>query len=361
MKIRILTCLLSLFLCCGLVGCSNSGKAVMTYGDSVITENIFRYYLAYYKGIYMDTYTDMKDTSSYYQTILPDGQSAEEYLFNMTVENVMMTLICMELFEESGLEITDGIEAEVDAYIDELVQEYAGGDKKALNAELANYGVNVNMLADIYINQDKSSFLFDYLFGENGTRPITDAEKQTYYENNYSHIYHLYINDAYYYPVTEDGYTKTDENGNLIAEPLTADMLEEKNAVIAAVDSALSAGEAFLDVYNTYSEDKYYANGYYLTQTTNFIDEVVETAFSLEIGTWQKVKSDYGTHYIYRLPLDEAPWESEANADFFEAFDTTLASELFVEYIRSFLPEVQVDREALAAYSVESSPINYRF
>ena len=115
MKIRILTCLLSLFLCCGLVGCGNSGKAVMTYGDSVITENIFRYYLAYYKGIYMDTYTDMKDTSSYYRTILPDGQSAEEYLFNMTVENVMMTLICMELFEESGLEITDGIEAEVDA------------------------------------------------------------------------------------------------------------------------------------------------------------------------------------------------------------------------------------------------------
>ena len=333
----------------------------MTYGNSKITENVFRYYLAYYKGIYMDTYTDMKDTSAYYQTVLPDGQTAEEYLFNMTIENVMMTLICMELFEESGLQITDGIEEEANAYIDNLVQEYAGGDKKALNAELANFGVNVNMLADIYINQDKSSFLFDYLFGENGTRPLTDADKQTYYEENYSHIYHLYINDAYYYPVTEDGYTQTDEKGNLVAQPMTGDMLAEKNAVIDAVDTALAAGEDFMAVYNTYSEDKYYANGYYLTQTTDFIEEVVDTAFTLEIGAWQKVKSAYGTHYIYRLPLDEKPWEGEANADFFEAFDTTLASELFVDYIRSFLPEVQVDREALAAYSVEASPINYRF
>ena len=361
MKIRILTCLLTIALCFCLVSCGNTGKTVMTYGDSVITENVFRYYLAYYKGIYMDTYTDMEDTASYYRTVLPDGRTAEEYLFNMTVENVMMTLICMELFEKNGLQITEGIEAEAEAYIDDMVQEYAGGDRKALNAELANYGVNVNMLADIYINQDKSSFLFDYLFGENGIRPVTDAEKQTYYEENYSRIYHLYINDAYYYPVTEDGYTPTDENGNLVAEVLTDEMLAEKNAVIAAVDAALAAGEDFLDVYNTYSEDQYYANGYYLTRNTDFIDEVVDTAFSLEIGKWQKVQSDYGVHYICRVPLDEAPWESEANADFFEAFETTLASELFVEYIRSFLPEVQVDREALAAYSVEASPINYRF
>ncbi|MBQ8401196.1 MAG: peptidylprolyl isomerase, partial [Clostridia bacterium] len=210
-------------------------------------------------------------------------------------------------------------------------------------------------------DQEKSSFLFDYLFGENGIRPVTDEEKQTYYENNYSHIYHLYVNDAYYYPVTKEGYTQTDENGNLVSEPLTAEMLAEKNAVIEAVDAALAAGEDFIDVYDTYSEDKYYENGYYLTKTTDFIDEVVDAAFSLETGEYEKVRSDYGTHYVYRIPLDETPWRSEANTDFFETFDTTLSSELFVEYVRSFLTEVQVDREALASYSVEASPVNYRF
>lgn len=344
-----------------LTGCGSAGKTVMSYGDSVITENEFQYYLSYYKNVYMQTYSDMEDTAAYYKTVLPDGQTAEEYLFNMTVENVMMTLICMEQFDVNGLKITSEIEKDVDAYIKDLIAEYAGGDKKALNAVLAKYGVNTKMLADIYINQDKSGFLFDYMFGENGIRPLTDEEKQTYYEENYSHVIHLYVNDAYYYPTTEDGYTQTDANGNLVSAPLTAELLAEKNAVIAAVDEALAGGADFQDVYETYSEDKYYVNGYYLTKTTGFISEVVDAAFSLEMNTWKKVKSDYGTHYVYRIPLDETPWEGEANADFFENFETSLASELFMEYVRSFLPEVQVDREALASYSVEESPVNYRF
>lgn len=361
MKKRILLFCMALVLCLGFTGCGGKENVVMSYGDSVITENVFQYYLSYYKHIYLQTYSDMEDTPEYYKTVLPDGRTAEEYLFNMTVENVEMTLICMELFKENGLSVSNALEEDIDAYLKELVAEYAGGDKKALNAELAVYGVNLNMLADIYIDQEKSGFLFDYMFGENGTRPVTEEEKKAYYEENYSRIYHLYINDAYYYPTTEDGYTQTDENGNLVSAPLTDEMKAEKETILAAIEGNFEAGSEFMDVYNVYSEDKYYANGYYLTRTTDFVKEVVDAAFSLDVGDYTKVKSDIGTHYIYRAPLDEAPWEKEANADFFEGFETALKSELFMEYVRSYLPEVQVDREALSAYSVEKSKVNYRF
>ncbi|MBQ8641395.1 MAG: hypothetical protein IJ480_04195 [Clostridia bacterium] len=362
MKKRILIFCMAMAVCLTLTGCGgDTGKVVMSYGDSEITENVFRYYLSYYKNIYLQTYSDMEDTASYYQTVLPDGQTAEEYLFNMTVENVKLTLICMELFDRSGLTVSDAMEEDIDAYLNDLVAEYAGGDKKALNAELAQYGVNIDMLSGIYIDQEKSGFLFDYMFGDNGIRPLTDGEKQTYYEENYSHIYHMYVNDAYYYPMTEEGYTQTDENGNLVTAPLTEEMLAEKNAVIAAIDTSLEAGSEFMDVYNVYSEDRYYANGYYLTRTTDFVEEVVDAAFSLEIGEYTKVKSEYGTHYVLRAALDEAPWASEANADFFDTFEDSLKSELFMEYVSGYLPEVQADMEALSAYSVEASPVNYRF
>lgn len=358
------TALLAALICAsapmGLTGCS-TGKVVMSYGDSVITENVFQYYLSYYKNIYLQTYSDMKDNSTYYQTILPDGQTAEEYLFNMTVENVMLTLVCMEEFDKAGLTIADSVQADVDAYLQDLVDEYAGGDKKALNAELAQYGVNLKMLSSIYIDQDKSSYLYDYLYGENGTQAATDADKQVYLEENYCHVVHMYVNDAYYYPLTEDGYVQTDANGKAVTAPLTEEMVAEKNVTISAIDEALAGGEDFMDVYDTYSEDHYYANGYYLSQSMDFIDAVIDTAFSLEENTWQKVHSDYGTHYIYRIAMDEKPWENEANKDFFDDFDTTVSSELFMEYVRSYLPQVEVDREALAAYSVEASPVNYRF
>lgn len=361
MKKRILLFCMALAMVLSVTACGTGEKVVMSYGESVITENVFRYYLSYYKNIYLKTYSDMKDEAAYYKTVLPDGRTAEEYLFDMTVENVQMTLVCMELFRQNGLAVSKAMEKDIDAYLDDLITEYAGGDKKALNAELSRYGVNVKMLADIYINQEKSGFLFDYMFGENGIRPVTDEEKQSYYEENYSHIYHLYINDAYYYPVTEEGFTQTDENGNLVSAPMTEEMKAEKNVTIAAIDANLEAGSDFMDVYNVYSEDKYYVNGYYLTRTTDFVDEVVDAAFSLDIGEYCKVKSDYGTHYVMRAALDETPWLSEANADFFENFDTSLKSELFMEYIRSYLPEVQTDSEALTVYSVEASPVNYRF
>ena len=88
---------------------------------------------------------------------------------------------------------------------------------------------------------------------------------------------------------------------------------------------------------------------------------MVEAAFELEVGAYKKVQSEYGTHYVYRAELDETPWLSEANADFFGTFESSLKSELFMGYVRSYLPEVQVDREALSAYSVEASKVNYRF
>ena len=142
---------------------------------------------------------------------------------------------------------------------------------------------------------------------------------------------------------------------------MTAEMKAEKETILTAIDANFAAGSEFLDVYNIYSEDQYYANGYYLTRSTDFVAEVVDAAFSLEIGEYTKVKSEYGTHYVWRTELDETPWLYESNADFFENFESDLKSELFMEYVRSYLPEVQVDSEAISPYSVEASPVNYRF
>ena len=88
MKTRILAFCLALAACFCLTGCGVQENVVMTYGESVITENVFRYYLSYYKNIYLKTYTDMKDSADYYKTVLPDGRTAEEYLLSYDLTGI---------------------------------------------------------------------------------------------------------------------------------------------------------------------------------------------------------------------------------------------------------------------------------
>lgn len=109
------------------------------------------------------------------------------------------------------------------------------------------------------------------------------------------------------------------------------------------------------------SEDQYYKNGYYISENMDFVDDVVNSAMSLEIGESVKIESDYGTHYIMRLEMDEKPWEDDNNADFFEDYDSTVGEALFVSFVEEKLDEVELNEEALENYSITDSPVNYRF
>lgn len=344
-----------------LTSCRSGGEAVLSYGDSVITDNQFTYYLATYKNVYLSTYSDVEDSEEFYTSVLPDGRTGEEYLFDQTLENVSMSLVSMELFDKNGLVLDQSITASIDSYIQSFIDDYAGGDKKALNSKLAEYGININMLREIYLNEEKGTALYDYLYGDEGTIGVTEEDMDTYYQENYVRLRHIYVNNKFYYETTEEGYASYDADGNMITHPYEGEALEEKNAVIASIEAAIEAGTDFEEIYTMYSEDQYYKNGYYLTRQTDFIDEVEESAFHLAVGEYAKVESDYGTHYILRLELDERPWEDEANADFFDTFEDDVKYKLFVEYVGQYLPDVVRNEEKLAEYSVQDSAVNYRF
>ncbi|MBR5253031.1 MAG: hypothetical protein IKV39_04050, partial [Clostridia bacterium] len=161
----------------------------------------------------------------------------------------------------------------------------------------------------------------------------------------------------------------TDENGDPVfgsdgkqmTTPLTGVALESKNAVIDAIYESLASGGDFDEIYEAFSEDKYYENGYYLTRDTDFIDEVVSAAFVLEVGEWVMGTSSVGTHFVMRLPMDDAPWEDEKNSDFFSGVKDTVLNELFGEYLDSFASEVVTDSETLEKFDVKSAKTGHNF
>ena len=361
MKNRIISAAAATLLAaCALVSCSS--ESVMTYGSHSINENEFSYYLATYKGKYAQTYADFKNTPEYFTSVVTDdGQTVEDVLYSAVVHNVEMTLVCEQMFDDYGLSLSRSVEDTINSYIDDFVDEYADGSRNKFNAALGAYGVNINMLKKIYLRDEKVSALYDALYGTNGIIGITDEDRQNYLDENYVRVRHIYVNNKYMYATDEDGVQEYTDDGLRKKRELTAEELAAKQALIDAIDESLAEGADFDEVYDAFSEDKYYKNGYYISENMDFIEDVTDSAMSLEVGEYKKIETDYGTHYIMRLEMDEKPWENEDNSDFFDGYDTTVGQALFADMAEEKISEVVLNEEVLGEYTMADSAINYRF
>ena len=361
MKNRIISAAAATLLAaCALASCSS--ESVMTYGSHSINENEFSYYLATYKGKYAQTYTDFKNTPEYFSSVVTDdGQTVEDVLYSAVVHNVEMTLVCEQMFDDYGLSLSRSVEDTINSYIGDFVDEYADGSRNKFNAALGAYGVNINMLKKIYLRDEKVSALYDALYGTNGIIGITDEDRQNYLDENYVRVRHIYVNNKYMYATDEDGVQEYTDDGLRKKRELTAEELAAKQALIDAIDESLAEGADFDEVYDAFSEDKYYKNGYYISENMDFISDVTDSAMSLEVGEYKKIETDYGTHYIMRLEMDEKPWENEDNSDFFDGYDTTVGQALFADMAEEKISEVVLNEEVLGEYTMADSAINYRF
>lgn len=361
MKNRIISAAAATLLAaCALVSCSS--ESVMTYGSHSINENEFSYYLATYKGKYAQTYADFKNTPEYFSSVVTDdGQTVEDVLYSAVVHNVEMTLVCEQMFDDYGLSLSRSVEDTINSYIGDFVDEYADGSRNKFNAALGAYGVNINMLKKIYLRDEKVSALYDALYGTNGIIGITDEDRQNYLDENYVRVRHIYVNNKYMYATDEDGVQEYTDDGLRKKRELTAEELAAKQALIDAIDESLAEGADFDEVYDAFSEDKYYKNGYYISENMDFIEDVTDSAMSLEVGEYKKIETDYGTHYIMRLKMDEKPWENEDNSDFFDGYDTTVGQALFADMAEEKISEVVLNEEVLGKYTMADSAINYRF
>lgn len=361
MKNRIISAAAATLLAaCALVSCSS--ESVMTYGSHSINENEFSYYLATYKGKYAQTYADFKNTPEYFSSVVTDdGQTVEDVLYSAVVHNVEMTLVCEQMFDDYGLSLSRSVEDTINSYIGDFVDEYADGSRNKFNAALGAYGVNINILKKIYLRDEKVSALYDALYGTNGIIGITDEDRQNYLDENYVRVRHIYVNNKYMYATDEDGVQEYTDDGLRKKRELTAEELAAKQALIDAIDESLAEGADFDEVYDAFSEDKYYKNGYYISENMDFIEDVTDSAMSLEVGEYKKIETDYGTHYIMRLEMDEKPWENEDNSDFFDGYDTTVGQALFADMAEEKISEVVLNEEVLGEYTMADSAINYRF
>ena len=345
-----------------LSSCGAKGTVAMEYEDVYITEEMYGYWLSHYKAVFMENYAEIVDSDEFWDSKLTGDMTAEEYFTEVANENIKKNIAAAWLFDYMGLSFTNTMKKEVKAGIEDMCETLFDGDEKEFDAYLSEFGMDRDDLYDVYVMDAKIGYAYDYLYGESGVMKIPDSDKLVYTQENYSHVQHIYVNNNFKYVTVESELgtlTHDPETGEAYTEELTEEEKNKKNATIAEIDKAIDAGEDFDKVWEKYSEDKLYEDGYYLQEDTNFIAEVVDAAFDMEIGEVVRIETKYGVHYVKRLAIEGKPWDDKANKDFFGSFDTDLADYIFTVMLNETASAVKVHSDITGKYALRDIEPNY--
>ncbi len=219
--LRTLALCLALLLCLGTaVGCNRSGKKMLTLkkdGISVsLSVNVYELMLSRMKGnlcYYGYTANDVTaDHNAFwdYQDKF-DGEAFEtidEYYSRMILENCKTYLAALYLFEREDLRLSDADKDTIEERLYEHLRADGDGSKTKLNAVLAAYGVNYDILEEIYTMEAKVAAVQAELYGENASK-VGPTVKDEFMRENYVHFRQIFL-PSYNYVY------ETDDNGDTV-------------------------------------------------------------------------------------------------------------------------------------------------
>ncbi len=381
-----------LMLTLSLVGCSSFGTPVMELGGTEITANMIEFWLSRYKAQFEYYYGEAVrsqyglDKVDQFWPLVSDpatGETFDDVMSGFIYENAKTYLCSLYLFDQFGLSLPKETVDAVDTHIAQLCEDYASGSKSEFNALLSNYGVNMKILRELYLIDEKVDFLQNYLFGAGGTLGVTKIDKENYYQKNYVRMRQIcfFINECPEYD--EKGDVVLDKDGYTKYREMTATETQEARNRAAEALKSINSGSDFLDISKKYDEnptDDKYAGGIYMSKdsamgTDAALEKIYNELQSMEVGQIKLIETENNLHIVQKLELDEGAYDKTANTDFFTFYDAELGAittfenylkePLFLEYIaeslEKFSADVKIDEELLKKYKLSSVQANYYY
>lgn len=387
MKILALT--LALVMLIGtFVGCGRQEKAVLSLGEHSLSINVFQLMLSVQKGnmayAIASAYGDYNSEEFWGTVIDSSSTTFNDYYTYAIYEKARRYLCAMALFDELSLELPEARMEAIDKEMVAFVKNDGEGSKKKLNAILAAYGANYDILREYKIMEAKVRYLAENLYGTDGGK-IGAAVKDGYYEENYvafkqillSNFYYVYKtdengDDIYYLDngsvaydtekgtatlvgdklvyYTEDGRIAydtvngkrspvLDKNGRATTKKYTTDqMLDRLNLALSLRDVAEGdSAETFERLRQTYSDEEFgtafdpsalnylATNVDYQSISTSYgvFDKIADTLTDTAIGGLAIVQTDAGIHLVRRYPLETGAYANKTYSQWFS--DSTYA------------------------------------
>lgn len=314
-----------------LTACSAGGTA-MSCGSAAISERVYYYWLSQYKSYFLSSFEGAADTEEFWKSEAAHGATMEEYLREIADINIKKNVVCLMLFDEYGLKLSETAAAAVEADMADLLESY--GSKAELNTELASLGINYDILRKIYLMQEKISAVYEYLYGENGVKLPTDEELDAYYREHFTRVKYIALNLFT---------SSVNSSGTTVNTDLTEAEANERVKLAESLAAQIRGGADIDKLIAERSDEDMtgYENGVYFSDSVTGY-ELINRARALGVNEVGVIRESRAVYVIKRLELEEKPYLD----DTMNQFDTLLAEAsdaVFQNMLLSHIDEVEVN------------------
>ena len=243
-RLKLLVLLLALSLCLPLLaGCSGkSGKTLIEIEGVKVSVNVYELLLSRMKGALARAQGTAIETNDFWTTVVDtENTTYEEYLRDAILENAKTYAVGTYLHDKVyGLKLPKATMDAIDAELADFIEYDGDGSKAAFNRVLSEFGVNYNILREVYVMEAKIDALKVHLYGANASK-IADTVKDEYCQEHFVRFKQVFLASYYYVCETdangddiyytinslgnqvicydkENGTTKTDTDGNVIKD-----------------------------------------------------------------------------------------------------------------------------------------------
>ena len=334
---------------------NNTKDYVYKYGDFVVEKNFYTYWLARYKAVLMYTYSDIKDTEDYWNSEYGNG-TADDVLTSYADQTVKNYLASLYLFNKYALSLSNSKISSVNTQLSEILEDGYDGNVASLNSEAYKYGINYDMLRQIYLAEAKTEVVYSYLTEKVLKDKLTDDLRDSYLNENYAHTTHIFVATEYSYNIDNDGNIIYDSNGNYTTK-LTEDQKKEKQNKIKDMDALTITAENFANYQKQYNEDpsiNLYKNGFFISTSNNYDAAYASAALTMKPGEVKKVEGSEGVYYILKQEMPAKAYSDKDNADFFENYDKKILDYLYWQHMEEFYKDISVNDEVKKNISIKT-------
>ena len=263
--------------------CANS--TMMELGEKKISTNVYEFLLSRMKGSFYSMGYDVDSESFWKMVFSVNGMTYGEYFKTEVLKQTYTYLVTEFLFDKEGLTLPDESVKAIDDLMDKLVER--AGSKNKLNSELEGFGVNYNMLKEIYTIEAKMLCLKEHYYGKDAEK-VSKKDKDDYYNENYVSFKQVLLAGYFYACETEDG--------NLDGTPI---YYTSSDAVEIAYDK--EKGSTKQDEFGKVISDRFGDPVYYLEDGSIAYDKVNGTLKYLLDENGNKVPCAYGKEKLGEL------------------------------------------------------------